>query len=136
MLPVNDHHCHQAHGHFTHGHFRYALAENVYYCPEGKPLRYRGQRRSSRQYVYCATAAHCQGCPQRGVVRPAPYRSLSVRWHESAWQTVRALAATPAYQRWRRSLRAESETEVKMLRAITSRSILANQISTWLSQDE
>jgi hypothetical protein len=28
------------------------------------------------------------------------------------------------------------ETEVKMPRAMTSRSILANQISTWLSQDE
>ena len=29
-----------------------------------------------------------------------------------------------------------SETEVKIPRAMTSRSILANQISTWLSQDE
>jgi hypothetical protein len=33
-------------------------------------------------------------------------------------------------------LRAKSETEVKMPRAMTSRSILANQISTWLSQEE
>jgi hypothetical protein len=33
----------------------------------------------------------------------------------------------------RRSLRARSGTKVKMPQAMTSRSILANQISTWLS---
>jgi hypothetical protein len=32
--------------------------------------------------------------------------------------------------------RRRSAMEVKILRAITSRSILANQRSTWLSQDE
>ena len=36
----------------------------------------------------------------------------------------------------RRSLRAKSETEVTMPHAMTWRSILANQISTGLSQEE
>ena len=34
------------------------------------------------------------------------------------------------------SLRERSATEVKTPRAITSRSIFANQISTWFSHDE
>jgi hypothetical protein len=34
---------------FTRDQFRYEPAENVYYCPEGKPLRYRGQHRTERE---------------------------------------------------------------------------------------
>ena len=63
-IPVIDRR-HQTSGHFTRDQFRYEPAENVYYCPEGKALRYRGQRRDSQGYAYCSTEAQCQGCPQK-----------------------------------------------------------------------
>ena len=101
-IPVIDHR-HQTGGRFTHEQFRYEPSENVYYCPQGKPLRYRGQRRDSRDYAYCSTAAQCEGCPQKKRCTSGSYRWLSVNWHEPARQVVRALAGTPAYQRSRRA---------------------------------
>ncbi len=81
----------------------WARVQNAYYCPEGKPLRYRGQHRSSQGYSYCSTAAQCQGCPQKKFCTPAAYRKLFVHWQEPARQIVRALAGTPAYKRSRRA---------------------------------
>ncbi len=101
-IPVIDRR-HQTGGHFTRDQFRYEPAENVYYCPEGKPLRYRGQRRDSQGYAYCSTAAQCQGCPQKQRCTSAPYRWLFVHGQEPARQAVRALAGTPAYERSRRA---------------------------------
>jgi transposase len=46
-IPVIDHR-HQTQGRFTREQFRYDPKENVYYCPEGKPLRYRGLERKSQ----------------------------------------------------------------------------------------
>jgi len=101
-IPVIDRR-HQTGGHFTRDQFRYEPAENAYYCPEGKPLRYRGQRRDSQGYAYCSTAAQCQGCPQKQRCTSAPYRWLFVHGQEPARQAVRALAGTPAYERSRRA---------------------------------
>jgi transposase len=107
-IPVIDRR-HQTHGFFTRDQFRYAPAENVYYCPEEKPLRYRGKHRSSQGYSYCSTATQCQGCPQKKLCTPAAYRKLFVHWQEPARQIVRSLAGTPAYvrsQRLRRKIEA------------------------------
>ncbi len=101
-IPVIDRR-HQTDGRFTRDRFRYEPAENAYYCPEGKALRYRGLQRTSQGYAYCATEAQCQGCPQKKLCTPAPYRKLFVHWHEPARQAVRALAGTPAYERSRRA---------------------------------
>jgi len=107
-IPVIDHR-HQTRGHFTREEFRYEPSENVYYCPAGKPLRYRGQRRESQGYAYCSTAAQCQGCPQKERCTSAPYRWLFVHGQEPVRQAVRALAGTSAYtrsQRLRRKIEA------------------------------
>jgi transposase len=101
-IPVIDRR-HQTGGRFTRDQFRYSPAENVYYCPEGKPLRYRGQHRSVRGSSYCSTAAQCQGCPQKRRCTPAAYRKLFIHWDEPSRQVVRALAGTPAYERSRRA---------------------------------
>ena len=107
-IPVIDRR-HQTRGHFTREQFRYEPSENVYYCPAGKPLRYRGQRRDSQGYAYCSTAAQCQGCPQKERCTSAPYRWLFVHGQEPARQAVRALVGTSAYtrsQRLRRQIEA------------------------------
>ncbi len=101
-IPVIDRR-HQTGGHFTRDQFRYEPTENVYYCPEGKPLRYRGQHRTERGSSYCSTAAQCQGCPQKRRCTPTAYRTLFIHLDEPARQVARALAGTPAYERSRRA---------------------------------
>lgn len=56
---------HQTKGHFTQEHFRYEPTENVYYCPEGKPLRYIGPARASQGNIYRSTKTQCRDCPQK-----------------------------------------------------------------------
>ena len=120
-IPVIDRR-HQTGGHFTRDQFRYDASENVYYCPEGKPLRYRAQRRDSQGYAYCSTAAQCQDCPQKKRCTSAPYRWLFVHGLEPARQMVRALAGTPAYESSRRArykieaLFAELKTQIGLHR--------------------
>lgn len=101
-IPVIDRR-HQTRGRFTRDTFRYEPKENAYYCPEGKPLHYRGQRRSSQGYLYRSTEAQCQGCPQKKLCTRGLYRRLFVHWQEPARQAVRALAGTPDYKRSQRA---------------------------------
>jgi transposase len=75
-IPVIDRR-HQTGGHFTRDHFPYEPAEDIYYCPEGKPLRYRGQRRDSQGFAYCSTAEQCRGARRRRVVPPGPIAGCS-----------------------------------------------------------
>lgn len=93
----------QTGGRFTRDQFRYEPAEDVYYCPEGKALAYRGRRRESQGYVYRSTEAQCAGCPQKRCCTAGPYRRLFVHEQESVRRAVRALVGTPAYQRSRRA---------------------------------
>jgi IS5 family transposase len=101
-IPVIDRR-HQTGGRFTHDQFRYEPAENAYYCPEGKALRYRGLKIKAQSYSYCSTEAQCQGCPQKKRCTSGAYRALSIHWDETARQAVRALVGTPAYERSRRA---------------------------------
>lgn len=100
-IPVIDRR-HQTRGRFTRDQFRYEHGEDVYYCPEGKALGYRGRRRESQGYVYRSTEAQCEGCPQKKRCTAGPYRRLFVHEQEHIRQAVRALAGTPAYERSRR----------------------------------
>jgi hypothetical protein len=72
---------HQTGGRLTRDQFRYDPAENVYYCPEGKALRYGGRQFANQAYTYCSTEAQ----------------------YQPAWQAVQALVGTPAYERSRRA---------------------------------
>jgi transposase len=101
-IPVIDRR-HQTGGRFTHDQFRYEPAENAYYCPEGKALRYRGLKIKAQSYSYCSTEAQCEGCPQKKCCTPGTYRRLSIHWDETARQAVRALVGTPAYERSHRA---------------------------------
>jgi transposase len=120
-IPVIDRR-HQTKGHFTREEFRYEPKENAYYCPEGKPLRYRGQSRSSQGYLYSSTEAQCLGCPRKKLCTPGLFRKLFVHWQEPARQRVRTLAGTPEYKRSQRArykveaLFAELKQQIKLRR--------------------
>jgi transposase len=101
-IPVIDRR-HQTRGCFTREDFHYEPAGNLYRCPQGQPLRYRGLQRRSQGYAYCSTPAQCQGCPEKKRCTPAPYRKLFIHWYEPAREAVRALVGTPAYDRSRRA---------------------------------
>lgn len=120
-IPVIDRR-HQTRGLFTREQFRYEPRENAYYCPEEKPLHYRGQKRSSQGDLYRSTEVQCRGCPQKKSCTRGPYRRLFVHWQEPARQAVRALAGTPEYQRSQRgrykveALFAELKHQMKLRR--------------------
>ena len=120
-IPVIDRR-HQTQGHFTREQFRYEPQENAYYCPEGKPLRYRGLSRTSQGYIYRATEAQCQGCQQKKLCTPGLYRKLFVHWQEPARRATHALAGTPAYKHSQRgrykveALFAELKQQMKLRR--------------------
>lgn len=120
-IPVIDRQC-QTRGRFTRAAFRYEPKENAYYCPEGKPLHYRGQRRSSQGDLYRSTEAQCQGCPQKKLCTAGHYRRLFVHWQEPVRQVVRALADTADYKRSQRArykveaLFAELKQQIKLRR--------------------
>jgi transposase len=120
-IPVIDRQ-HQTRGRFTRDAFRYEPKENAYYCPEGKPLHYRGQRRTSQGDLYRSTEAQCHACPQKKLCTRGSYRRLFVHWQEPARQAVRALAGTPDYQRSQRArykveaLFAELKQQIKLRR--------------------
>jgi transposase len=120
-IPVIDRR-HQTRGHFTREHFRYEPSENAYYCPEGKPLHYRGQRRSSQGDLYRSTEAQCQGCPQKKLCTAGSHRRLFVHWQEPVREAVRALAGTTEYRRSQRArykveaLFAELKQQIKLRR--------------------
>jgi len=100
-IPVIDRQ-HQTYGRFTREQFRYEPAENAFYCPQGKPLRFRGVGRSSQVYLYQARERDCQACPQKKHCTRGASRRVVVHWYEAARQTTRELAGTPEYQRSRR----------------------------------
>jgi len=120
-IPVIDRQ-RQTRGRFTRAAFRYEPKENAYYCPEGKPLHYRGQRRSSQGDLYRSTEAQCQGCPQKKLCTAGHYRRLFVHWQEPVRQVVRALADTADYKRSQRArykveaLFAELKQQIKLRR--------------------
>jgi transposase len=100
-IPVIDRR-HQTNGRFTRDQFRYDPGRNVYHCPDGKTLRYRGLSRTAQGHIYQTTEADCAGCPQKERCTPAPSRRLFVHWYEPARQAVRALAGTPGYEQSQR----------------------------------
>lgn len=120
-IPVIDRQ-HQTRGLFTRDAFRYEPKENTYYCPEGKPLHYRGRRRSSQGNLYRSTEAQCRGCPQKKLCTGGSYRRLFVHWQEPARQAARALAETPDFKRSQRArykveaLFAELKQQIKLRR--------------------
>jgi transposase len=94
---------HQRRGRFSRDDFRYEPTQDIYACPEGKPLRYRGERCGTQGVIYSSLPSQCRPCPQKARCTSGRYRKLFVHRHEAAREVVRALSHTAAYARARRT---------------------------------
>ena len=94
---------HQRKGRFNRDDFRYDPAEDVYVCPGGQALRYRGEPCGTQGVIYSSLPSQCRLCPQKVRCTSGRYRKLFVHRHEAARETVRALSRTAAYTQARRT---------------------------------
>lgn len=100
-IPVIDRR-HQTHQHFTRDQFQYDQVANVFRCPQGQTLRYRGMDHQAQGHLYQTRESQCRGCPVKKRCTGGATRRIFVHWHEPARQTARELAQTPAYARSKR----------------------------------
>ena len=83
-------------GTFTRDQFRYDPAENAYYCPEGKPLRYRGERRGKAMLLLDGGSAEAVRRKNTALLLPfATCRSLA----RTSPESLAVWSDTPAYTR-------------------------------------
>lgn len=93
----------QRRGRFSRDDFRYEPGEDAYCCPEGKPLRYRGENCGTQGVIYSSLPSQCRPCPQKARCTSGRYRKLFVHRQEAAREVVRLLSHTPGYDRARRT---------------------------------
>lgn len=94
---------HQRKGRFNRDDFRYEPAEDVYVCPGGQALRYRGEPCGTQGVIYRSLPSQCRSCPQQVRGTSGRDRKRFVHRHEAARETVRALSRTAAYTQARRT---------------------------------
>ena len=100
-IPVIDRR-HQTHRRFTRDQFQYDPVDNVFRCPQGQALRYRGMDHGAQGHLYQTAESQCRGGPVKKRCTSGSTRRIFVHWHEPARQIARELAQTPAYARPKR----------------------------------
>lgn len=97
-IPIIDTRAQHERGIYSFEQFTYDAEENRFICPQGKPLRYWGVHRLSKQHVYRASPADCGQCFVKQACTRSTYRSLSYHIYESSLQIGRRLTKTRAYR--------------------------------------
>jgi hypothetical protein len=90
------------HGHHFFGAevFTYDAERDLYFCPQGTELRFRGIHRQARVRAYQARAAACNGCPLKARCTDSQRgRKLTRSFDEAYLERVRAYHQTVAYQK-------------------------------------
>jgi transposase len=80
--------------------FRYDPAGDLFWCPQGHPLRRERANPKREFYGYRADPAVCNACPVRAVCTPGTYgRQVHRSFHADYLERVRAYHATGAYKK-------------------------------------
>jgi hypothetical protein len=80
--------------------FRYDPERDLFWCPQGHPLRRERANPVREFYGYRGDPAVCNACPVRAACTPGTYgRQVHRSFHESYLDRVRAYHATEAYKR-------------------------------------
>lgn len=78
--------------------FTYNKTDNIFVCPQGKELTYRGIHKHSRQNVYRASTKDCSICPVKSECTKDRARSVSYHIYEESIDKVRQLNKTKGYR--------------------------------------
>jgi transposase len=87
--------------------FTYNNTDNIFLCPQGKELKYRGIHKHGKQHVYRARTKDCSICPVKSDCTKDRARSVSYHIYEYALKTARELSRTKGYylsQRMRKKI--------------------------------
>jgi len=83
--------------------FTFDAGQNIYICPQGKPLTTTGRVHQARTLYYRASKFDCDACPLKPKCCPkAPSRRIPRDIDEDARDLARSLAGTPAFEQSRR----------------------------------
>ena len=83
--------------------FTFDADQNIYICPQGKPLTTTGRVHQGRTLYYRASKFDCDACPLKPKCCPkAPSRRIPRDIEEDARDLARSLAGTPAFEQSRR----------------------------------
>ena len=83
--------------------FTFDADQNIYICPQGKPLTTTGRVHQGRTLYYRASKFDCDACPLKPKCCPkAPSRRIPRDIDEDARDLARSLAGTPAFEQSRR----------------------------------
>jgi transposase len=92
----------QTHGLFTRDDFRFDPEQNLYLCPAGKTVPYKGMAHAAGVMIYRTRPRVCTGCALKPRCTKAPTRTVTRLLHEDARDKVRAMADTEPFIRSRR----------------------------------
>jgi transposase len=90
---------HQTEGKLTRDAFTFDRKRNLFVCPTGRELTYRGAHYAARVHTYRSKASDCAACPGRQGCTSGRVRTIVRLFDEDARDHVRRLRDTPAYAR-------------------------------------
>jgi hypothetical protein len=83
--------------------FTFDAEQNIYLCPQGKPLTTTGRVHQNRTLYYRSSKFDCDACPLKPKCCPkAPARRIPRDIDEDARDLARSLAGTPEFEQSRR----------------------------------
>ena len=86
-------------GMFSRSEFTYDAEQDVYICPNGKPLRTSGTVHDSRVRNYLSQPQECRACTLKQRCTRAPFKKIARDINEDARNHARSLKSTPEFER-------------------------------------
>jgi transposase len=85
-------------GMFLRSDFTYDPNRDIYFCPNGRPLRTSGTIHDGRVRNYLAQPADCRVCALKQRCTPAPFKKIARDINEDARDRARSLKGTPEFE--------------------------------------
>ncbi len=90
--------CPPAEGRFSRSDFIYDAKRDIYFCPNGRPLRTSGTIQDGRVRNYLAQPADCRACTIKERCTPPPFKKIARDINEDARDRARSLKGTPEFK--------------------------------------
>ena len=97
-VPVRDHRSRLDKGFSPITEFTFNPEEDIFLCPQGNKLTYRGIHSRTLQHIYRPGPADCKACPVKRACTPGRVRSVSYHIYEASIERARQLTKTAGYR--------------------------------------